>query len=296
MIVGAGYIGLEMAEALTAAGLTVTLVEFMPRVIPMMEEEISGVVHKTLTDHGLEVILGAGAEKLERGERGGIKVLLSGGQTQEADLVLVAIGVTPNSELARDAGIELGAKGAIKVDRRQRTSAENIFAAGDCAEAYHLLLQKNVYLPLALAANRQGRVVADHLAGTPAEFPGVLGTAVTRVFNLAAARTGLGREEAKTHGLELEKVVVKSKTRAHYYPGGSEMTLVLLVDKKNRSRLLGAQMAGADGVPHRINTLATAIAAGLTLDRIMDLDLAYAPPFSPVFDPVLQAAEQAMKK
>lgn len=295
LIVGGGYIGLEMAEALAGLGLKVQMTKLTPREMLALEEEVSEEIIRELADNGVELTIGAGAEKLEPDPAGRLKIALSNGEERIADLVIVAAGVRPESELARQAGLELGEKGAIKVDRRQRTSADHVYAAGDCAEAYHRLLKRNAYIPLALTANRQGRVAGTNVTGGQEEFAGMQGSAVTRVFELTAARTGLGRKEAADAGFDAEKVYVKSNSRAHYFPGSRTIHTVLIVEK-NTGRLLGAQMAGRDGVAHRINLFALAAAQGISVSELKDADLAYAPPFSPVFDPVLQAAEVAAKK
>jgi len=295
LIVGGGYIGLEMAEALAGLGLKVQMTKLTPREMLALEEEVSEEIIRELSDNGVELTIGAGAEKIERDPAGRLKIALSNGEERIADLVIVAAGVRPESGLARQAGLELGEKGAIKVDRRQRTSADRVYAAGDCAEAYHRILKRNAYIPLALTANRQGRVAGTNVTGGEEEFAGMQGSAVTRVFELTAARTGLGLKEAADAGFDAEKVYVKSNSRAHYFPGSRTIHTVLIVEQKT-GRLLGAQMAGRDGVAQRINLFALAAAQGMSVSELKDADLAYAPPFSPVFDPVLQAAEVSAKK
>ncbi len=294
LIIGGGYIGVEMAEALKMAGMQVTMVEFAPRLMPIMEEEVSEAVAETLSSNGVEYITGAGAEKVEDRKKD-LEVTLSNSDTMDTDLVLVAIGVKPRSELAGEAGIELGVRKAVKVDRQQRTSHPGVWAAGDCAEAYHLLYGKNAYIPLALTANRQGRVAGSNIGGEHDEFPGMLGTAVTRVFDLDVARTGLGLKEAGDLGMEAQKIEVKSNSQAHYCPANRRIHTLVIVEKRT-GRLLGAQMFGKEGVAQRINLWAMALTQGMSLEEVSRLDLAYAPPFSPVFDPVLQAAEVALKK
>jgi len=293
VIVGAGYIGLEMAEGLSRAGLKLTLL-VRSKVMSSLEEEVAQIVVKELEREGVKLEVGASVAETAAGEGGRIEIRLTGGRVLHAPLVLVGTGVRPRSELAGRAGLTLGVKGAIKVDRRQRTSRPEIFAAGDCAEAYHRLLGRNAYLPLALTANRQGRVVGDNIAGIEREFPGILGTAVFKVFDLTVARTGLGLAEAREAGLDVVKVVVDSASRAGYYPGGEPIKTVVVAERGTK-KAWGVQMAGRDGVAHRINTWAAAISAGLSLEEIKDLDLAYTPPYSPVWDPVLQAADVASK-
>ncbi|HUT54126.1 MAG TPA: FAD-dependent oxidoreductase [bacterium] len=294
LILGAGYIGLEMAEALAAVGMEITMVQLPDRAINSMEPEISDAVAKSLNEHGVKLITAATAEKIERDNKGKLTLSLSNNEKFTADLMVIGIGVTPNSGLAADAGLELGARNSIKVDRRQRTSAPDVYSAGDCAEHYHRLLGRNAYIPLALTANRAGRVAGDNVAGVPSEFPGMLGSAVSKVFDLAIARTGLSMKECAELGLDVRKAVVETASRAHYYPGGSRITNVLIVENKT-NKLWGVQMAGKDGVAGRINTWATAIAAGMTLNQIYDLDLAYAPPFATAWEPILIASEVAAK-
>ena len=294
VIIGKGYIAMEMAEALVAQGVKTTVMGRRPGVLPNFEPEIGALVVDELEKQRVEILQDAEIKTM-KAEASGIELTLTDGRILKADIVVVGAGVKPRSELAEKAGLELGSKKAVKVDRRQRTSHDNIWSAGDCAEAYHLLLKRNVYIPLALSANRQGRIAGNDIVGLPAEFPGVLGTAVCKIIDLTAARTGLGFQEALDEGLDVEKVQVTSRSRAHYYPGGSKILSVLIVEKGSR-KLWGAQMAGADGVAQRINTWVAALTAGMTLEEIHALDLAYAPPFSPVWDPVLIASEIAMKK
>lgn len=295
VVVGSGFIGMEMAEALGRSGLKVTIIEQRPVVIPTYEEEIAALAAKELTKQGVIIQTGTEAEKIVAEANGRLAVTLTGGQTLLTDLVVVGVGVRPRSALAAEAGLALGTKKAIKVDRTQKTSNPHIWAAGDCAEAYHVLLKRNSYVPLALGANRQGRIVGFNVSGHPAEFPGILASAVCKIFDLTVARTGLGLSEAQAEGLDATKVVVTSRSRPHYYPGSSPVTTVLIVEKST-GKPWGVQMAGLDGVAHRLNIWATAIWAGMTLDEIYKMDLAYAPPYSPVWDPVLLASEVAMKK
>jgi len=295
LVVGTGYIGMEMAEALTLAGVKTTVMGRRPQVLPLFEEEIAENVAAELERHGVKVVFQAEATQVEPSADGRLKVTLTNGDVHVTDLVQLGAGVKPRSRLAEEAGLELGVKKAIKVDRSQRTSVPDIWAAGDCAEAYHRLLGKNAYAPLALTANRQGRVVGTNIVGGRAEFPGILGTTICKVFDLAVARTGLSLKEAQAEGYDAVKVTITGRSKAHYYPGSAPIKTVLIVERGGK-RFWGAQMVGQDGVAHRINTWAAALGAGLTLDQVYALDLAYAPPFSPVWDPVLVASEVAMKK
>jgi len=232
-------------------------------------------------------------QKIEvRGRR--LKVICSD-LILEADMVLVAIGIKPNSELASGAGLDLGISNAIAVDRKLKTSDQNIYAAGDCADAYHVVSDKKTWIPLALRANRAGWAVADNICGKEVELPGIAGTAVFKVFDLEVARTGLTMEEALNFGFEPAKVIVKTRSRAHAHPGASVIHVLMIGDKKS-GRLLGAQMVGKEGVAHRINAIAVAWHGRMTVEKNCQTDLAYAPPFGPVWDPTLTAANQLLKK
>jgi CoA-dependent NAD(P)H sulfur oxidoreductase len=273
--------------------LNVTVLGRRPQVMPGYEEEIADVVQQELARHDVTVLTGTEAGSLEKTETG--KIHLYHGQNRlEADVIVIGAGVRPRSQLAEKAGLKLGVKNAISVDRRQRTSIKHIWSAGDCADVYHRILQKNVYIPLALTANRAGKTAGSNIVGLETEFPGILGTAVCKVFDLTVARTGLGLAEAIDAGFDATKVHVVSRSRAEYYPGSSPVHMVLIVENGTK-RLLGAQMTGLDGVAQRINTFVAALSLNMTLRQIHELDLAYAPPFSPVWDPVLIACEVAMK-
>jgi len=293
VIVGMGYIGLEMCEALRARSIEVDMVKPGPVFLPWMEEEMSGVVKKEVETHKVTLHPGYKLQKIEvRGRR--LKVICSD-LILEADMVLVAIGIKPNSELASGAGLDLGISNAIAVDRKLKTSDQNIYAAGDCADAYHVVSDKKTWIPLALRANRAGWAVADNICGKEVELPGIAGTAVFKVFDLEVARTGLTMEEALNFGFEPAKVIVKTRSRAHAHPGASVIHVLMIGDKKS-GRLLGAQMVGKEGVAHRINAIAVALHCRMTVEEYCQTDLAYAPPFGPVWDPTLTAANQLLKK
>jgi NADPH-dependent 2,4-dienoyl-CoA reductase/sulfur reductase-like enzyme len=213
----------------------------------------------------------------------------------EADLVLVAIGVRPASEVARDAGLALSVADAIAVDRRLRTSNQDIYSAGDCADAYHVVTGQKTWIPLALRANRAGWAVADNVCGQAKTLDGVAGTSVFRVFEMEVARTGLNAAEAEAHGFEPVQMTIKGASRAHTY-GKSHPLHVSAVADKRSGRLLGMQIVGREGAAHRINAPAVALHAGLTVAEYTQMDLAYAPPFGPTWDPTLIAANQLIKK
>jgi NADPH-dependent 2,4-dienoyl-CoA reductase/sulfur reductase-like enzyme len=209
-------------------------------------------------------------------------------------MVLVAIGIKPKSDLAINAGIKTGINDSISVDRYLQTSDDNIYAAGDCADAYHMVTGEKTWIPLALRANRAGWAVADNLSGKSRELPGIVGTAVFKVFDLEVARTGLTEAEAKKYGFDPVAVTIKTRSRAHAHPGSSTIQVHMVADKKT-GRLLGTQMVGKESVAHRINALAVALHCQMTVVQFCQTDLGYAPPFGPVWDPLLTAANQLEK-
>jgi NADPH-dependent 2,4-dienoyl-CoA reductase/sulfur reductase-like enzyme len=288
VVVGGGYIGLEMAEAFVRRGASVTLVERNAHVMSTLDPELGVLVEEALSRHGIDVRLGTEVTAFEPG-----KVVTDIGAVG-ADLVVLGIGVNPNSRLAADAGLALGVKSAIRVDRRQRSSDEHIWAAGDCCESRHLLSGEYVHVALGTVANKQSRVAGTNLAGGYATFPGVLGTAISKICSTEVARTGLSSAEAAQAGFEAFTATINSTTRAGYYPGAEKMTVRFVVERGG-GRLLGAQIVGGDGAAMRINTCAVAMTAGMTVGQIAQLDLAYAPPFSSVWDPIHLAARDALR-
>lgn len=294
-IVGGGFIGLEVAEEMALSGLEVHLYEMLPRLLPFLDESFSQAALDELHRHGVQVHLGTGAEELltENGRVSGVKG--SDGAVQPADLVLMCIGVTPNSELARDAGLELGLKGGIVVDDELRTSDPSIWACGDCVQMKNRITGKPAYVPLGTTANKQGRIAGENVAGGHETFKGVLGSMVTKVFDLYISATGLSLRQALDEGYDAAASLVTKGDRASYYPGGRENKICLIVDRKS-GKLLGAQAVGSESVAGRINVFAAAITCGMTVGEINELDLVYAPPVAPVYDPILIAASQAMKQ
>ena len=293
VVIGMGYIGLEMCEALRARSIEVEMVKPGPVFLPWMEEEMSNVVREEVESNNVKLHPGRLIQKIQTNGQH-LKVICSD-LTLEADMVLVAMGIKPNSELAAQAGIDLGIKNSIAVDRKLKTSDENIYAAGDCADAYHVVTDKKTWVPLALRANRAGWAVADNICGKKVELSGIAGTAVFKVFDLEIARTGLTMEEAIKSGFDPAKVIIKTRSRAHAHPGASFIRVQMIGDKKT-GRLLGAQMVGKEGVAHRINALAVALHSQMTVEEFCQTDLAYAPPFGPVWDPMLTAANQLLKR
>lgn len=295
LIVGAGYIGMEMAESLVSVGMDVLIVEQMPNILGTMDDEINEVVEQELQRNGVKLLKSTSVDEFI-GENGYVrKAKLSNGEIVDAELVLIGAGIKPNSEIAKEAGIEIGRTGAIAVNQRMETNISGIYSAGDCAEAFHLVLNRPVYIPLGTTANKQGKVAGENAAGGNAIFKGIVGTAVFKVFDLEVARTGLSEKQAKAEGFDYVSTVIEHGSRAHYYPGGSKIRVKLIADRKT-GRLLGAEMVGRDGVAKRIDVFATALHAKLTIDEIGQLDLSYAPPFAPVWDPVLIAANDLEKK
>jgi NADPH-dependent 2,4-dienoyl-CoA reductase/sulfur reductase-like enzyme len=286
VVVGGGYIGLEMAEAFVMWGADVTLVDSNPHVMRTLDPDMAALVETALERHSIEVRTGLQVTGFEPGT-----VHTDAGPIA-ADLVVLGLGVRPNSELAEAAGITLGARGSVKVDRRQQTNVEGVWAAGDCAESFHLVSQRPVHVALGTVANRQGRVAGINIGGGYATFPGVVGTAITKVCSTEVARTGLTEAEAARDGFRAVAATIESTTRAGYFPGASPMTVKLVVEVGS-GRLLGGQIVGGEGSAKRIDTLAVAITAGMTAEDLLVADLSYAPPFSPVWDPLATAARVA---
>lgn len=287
VVVGGGYIGLEMAEAFLNQGAEVTVVTATPQPMSTLDDDMGALVADAMRTHGIDVHCNERVVSFEPGA-----VHTSTGETLPADLVILGTGVAPNSRIAAEAGIATGHRGAIKVDRRQRTSVENVWAAGDCCESFHRVTGEHIHVALGTVANKQGRVAGINLGGGYATFPGVIGTAVTKLCALEVARTGVTEREAKATGFEYVAVTVDSTTRAGYYPGSQPIKIKLLAERGS-GHLLGAQILGNEGAAKRIDVLATALTAQMTVEEMTGLDLSYAPPFSPVWDPVLIAARKA---
>lgn len=294
-IIGGGFIGIEVAEELTNSGVEVHLFEMMPRLLPFLTESFSEAVLDTLTQHGVHVHLNAGVEALMTAEGSVCGVRATDGSETPVDYALLSIGVVPASDLARDAGLELGLKGAIVVDDEMRTSDPRIWACGDCVQMKNRITGGAAYVPLGTTANKQGRIAGGNLAGEHETFKGVLGSMVTKAFDLYISATGLSLDQAKAAGYDAVSSIITKGDRASYYPGSRDNTICLILDKKT-GRLLGAQAIGSESVAGRINVFATAITCGMTVSEINELDLVYAPPVAPVYDPILIAASQAMKK
>jgi CoA-dependent NAD(P)H sulfur oxidoreductase len=293
-IIGMGYIALEMTEAFLARGIEVALVKKRPHLLPWMHRDLAAVVQEELVRHGVEIHDGVNLEEIRDAGSNGLEVT-GPGFSLSAGMVLVATGLVPNAELASGAGLALGAGGAIAVDDHFRTADPSIYAAGDCAEAPYVVTGGKTWVPLALVANRGGWIVADNAGGGDVSFTGIAGTGVFKVLDLEVARSGLTLEEAQKEGFDPVETVIKTRSKAHGQKNAGAIHVCLVGDRKSR-RLLGAQMVGAGGVAHRINAVAVALSAKMGVDEFSECDLSYAPPFGPVWDPLLTAANQLLKE
>jgi NADPH-dependent 2,4-dienoyl-CoA reductase/sulfur reductase-like enzyme len=292
VIIGSGYVGLEMAEALCALGLETHLVDIAPQPLTRLDPDMGALVAEALRDFGTVLHLGQGVAGFETGASGEVSAVVTSEGTIPAQVVVLGLGVRPNVALAQAAGVEVGPSGAVAVDRRMRTSHPAVWAAGDCAEKRHRVSGARVAVALGTHANKEGRVAGINLGGGYATFPGVIGTAATKVGPLEVARTGLNEAEAADAGFVVDAVTTPSTTRAGYDPGAEPVTVKLVVER-GTGRLLGAQIVGRDGAAKRIDALAVAVWNEMTVDDLLGADLSYAPPYSPVWDPVVAAARRA---
>lgn len=290
VVVGGGYIGIEMAEVFRSIGSEVHLIDMAPQVMTTLDAAMAAPIQEAMERAGVTLSLGEALEGVEEGEDGKVEAVRTEGGRYPADLVVLGMGVRPNSGLAREAGLELGAKQAISVDDRMQTSDPHIWAAGDCADSLHRVTGERTWIALGTVANKHGLVAGTNLGGGAARFPGVVGTAITRFQDLEIARSGLTVREAEKAGLKVQSRQITSQTRAGYMPGSEKIHVQLVADKDGR--LLGGQIVGGPGSGKRIDTVATALTAGLTVEDLLWMDLSYAPPFSPVWDPVQMAARQ----
>jgi NADPH-dependent 2,4-dienoyl-CoA reductase/sulfur reductase-like enzyme len=290
VVVGGGYIGLEMAEAFVRWGAKVTVVESADQLMSTLDHDMAERLLAPMAGLGITVRLDTKVAAFEPG-----RVLLEGADPLPADLVVLGLGVTPNGELAHEAGVELGVRGAIAVDRRQRTSAEGVYAAGDCATSMHRVSGRPVHVALGTVANKQGRVAGINLGGGYATFPGVVGTAATRVCSVEVARTGLTGREVAAAGFDAVWATIESTTHAGYLPDAAPISVKLAAERAT-GRLLGAQIVGGAGSGKRIDVVATALHAEMTVHDLIDLDLAYVPPLSSVWDPIAVAARAVAAK
>jgi NADPH-dependent 2,4-dienoyl-CoA reductase/sulfur reductase-like enzyme/rhodanese-related sulfurtransferase len=294
VIAGGGYIGLEMAEALILLGKKVTIVELAPQILTLFDEDFAGVLRQYLEKKGVQIFTSEGIKAL-KGNEGKVTHVQTVSQEIEADAVLMSLGIRPQVELAKQAGLRIGETGAIWVNDKMEASAEGVYAAGDCAETIHLITGKRVWIPLGSTANKQGRVVGGNVCGGNAIFPGVMGTTVFKCFEWNLAKTGLSIAEAEKAGFQPIQAIVRGFDRAHYYPGGKESTLKVIADEKT-GRILGGQAMGEGPSDKFIDILAMALHAKMNCQDLTSVDLAYAPPYSPVLSPIIVAANVLMNK
>ncbi len=287
VIVGGGLIGVEVAEAFHEMGCRITVVEFLPNILPMMDPEMATLVEGHFEAHGVRIKTSTKVTAFE-GNGKVEKVITDQGEIP-ADIVIMAVGVRPATQLAIDAGLEIGPTRAIAVNDRMQTSDPNIFAAGDCAEKTNIITGKPCYVPLGSTANKEGRVAANTICEVPDSFPGVLGSAICKIFDFSVGRTGLGEKEARDAGYDVVTCQAPAPDKPHFIPSAKLLYLKLIADRKTR-KLLGAQATGMGVVDRRIDIAATAITTGMTVDQFAQLDLSYAPPFSPAMDNILAAA------
>ena len=287
VVVGGGFIGLEMAENLIHAGVHTTLIQLDDQVLLPLDKDMAGEVHSYLRGQGLDLRLGTAVTGFRR-QGSQLETLIGHEPPVAADLVILAIGVAPESQLARQAGLTLGQKGAIVVDDHMRTSQPDIYAVGDAVQVNHVVTGQKALVALAGPANRQGRVAADHICGLGQSYAGAQGSSILKLFDMTAAATGLNEKAAQAAGVAYDKAVTYSASHATYYPGAQNMTIKTLFDPQT-GRILGAEIVGFDGVDKRIDVMAAAIRAGLTAQQLTQLDLAYAPPYSSAKDPVNMA-------
>jgi len=301
IVIGAGYLGLEMAEAFRSLGLQVVLCEVEKSILPGWESHISSAVEEELERNGVEVRKGERLLDIGGDSKGRARRVLTTAGEYEAEVVLLAAGVTPASELLAEAGGALGVRGAVHVNDEMLTSLPGVLAAGDVAEAWHRVARAPAYVPLGTTANRQGRIAGGNAAGAGERFAGVLGTSAVKVFGLEVARTGLGSREATEAGywalsdLQPASTTLSHPSRTGIYPGSTPITVVLIAEAQSR-RLLGAQMVGREAVAKRLDTVATALYAGLTLDDLAQLDLTYVPPLAPSVEAVAMAAQRLLRE
>ena len=287
VMVGGGFIGVELAENLRELGLAVTIVQRPPQLLSPFDADMAAFIHNQMRKNGIKLALGASVTGFQE-DAEGISVMLKDGNPIHGDMVILAIGVTPESQLAQDAGLALGMKGSILVNDRMETSIKDIYAVGDAVQVKHAVTGADSLIPLAGPANKQGRIAADNICGGDSRYHGSQGSSIIKLFDMTAATTGINETHARKAGLSVDTVILSPMSHAGYYPGGKIMTMKVVFEKESY-RLLGAQIVGYDGVDKRIDVLATAIHAGMKATDLKELDLAYAPPYSSAKDPVNMA-------
>ncbi|MFF3607114.1 FAD-dependent oxidoreductase [Streptomyces sp. NPDC002463] len=294
VVVGAGYIGVEMAEALLNRGYEVTVLTRGEQPMATLDPDMGRLVHRAMDGLGIRTVVSAPVTKILTGEDGRVRAVATDADEYPADVVVLGTGVVPETSLARTAGLPLGEYGGLLTDLAMRVRGHgNIWAGGDCVEVLDLVSGRERHVPLGTHANKHGQVIGANVGGGYATFPGVVGTAVSKVCDLEIARTGLRERDAREVGLRFVTVTVESTSRAGYYPGAAPMTVKMLAERRT-GRLLGVQIVGREGAAKRVDIAAVALTAGMTVEGMTALDLGYAPPFSPVWDPVLVAARKAV--
>ncbi len=287
VVIGGGFIGLEMAENLAELGIKTTIVQRSNHLLSTVDCDMASFIHANFRHHGVQLLLNVNTNKMSiTGEK--VSLYLDNGSSISADMVVLAVGVTPENLLAKKIGLELGVKGTIKVNAKMETSIPDIYAVGDVVEVKHFITDKDSVISLAGPANKQGRIVADNICGLNSEYKGSQASSVIKLFDMTVATTGINEQQAKANGIEYEKVILTQNSHAGYYPNATAMTVKLIFEKATY-KILGAQIVGYDGVDKRIDVIATAIRAGMKADELKDLDLAYAPPYSSAKDPVNMA-------
>ena len=294
VIAGGGYIGLEMAESLVHLGKKVTIVEMAPQILTLFDEDFAGILRQYLEKKGVQIFTSEPIKTL-KGEKGKVSHVQTASQEIKADAVLMSLGVRPQVELAKQAGLKIGETGAIWVNERMETSVGGVYAAGDCAETVHLITGKKAWIPLGSTANKQGRVVGENVCGGNATFPGVMGTTIFKTFDFNVAKAGLGMREGEKEGFRPLQAIVRGYDRAHYYPGGKESALKVIADEKT-NRILGAQAIGEGPSDKFIDIIAMALHGKMTARDLSTVDLSYAPPYSPALSPIIVAANVLLNK
>ena len=287
VVIGGGFIGLEMAENLAELGIKTTIVQRSNHLLPTVDCDMASFIHAKMRHHGVQLLLNTNTNKMSVTSEQ-VLLDLDNGSNISADMVVLAVGVTPENTLAKKIGLELGVKGAIKVNVKMETSIPDIYAVGDATQVKHFITEQDSVISLAGPANKQGRIVADNICGLNSEYKGSQGSSVIKLFDMTVATTGINEQQAKANGIAYEKVILTQNSHAGYYPGATAMTVKLIFEKATY-KILGAQIVGYDGVDKRIDVIATWVRAGMKADELKDLDLAYAPPYSSAKDPVNMA-------